>query len=31
MSLFRVLNGHSVDAGFFRQVIDTLVLPALST
>lgn len=30
-SLFRVLNGQTVDAGFFRQVIDTLVLPALST
>lgn len=29
-SLFRVLNGQTVDAGFFRQVIDTLVLPALS-
>jgi AcrR family transcriptional regulator len=31
MSLFRVLNGQTVDADFFRQVIDTLVLPALST
>ncbi|OBI15615.1 TetR family transcriptional regulator [Mycobacterium sp. E2327] len=31
MSLFRVLNGQTVDAGYFRQVIDTLVLPALST
>ena len=31
MSLFRVLNGQAVDANFMRQVIDTLVLPALST
>lgn len=31
MSLFRVINGQTVDAGFFRQVIDTLVLPAVST
>jgi AcrR family transcriptional regulator len=31
MSLLRVLNGQSVDADFIRQVIDTLVLPALST
>jgi AcrR family transcriptional regulator len=30
MSLFRVLNGQTVDANFMRQVIDTLVLPALS-
>jgi len=31
MSLLRVLNGQTVDAEFIRQVIDTLVLPALST
>jgi len=31
MSLLRVLNGQSADADFLRQVIDTLVLPALST
>lgn len=31
MSLLRVLNGQSVDADFIRQVIDTLLLPALST
>jgi AcrR family transcriptional regulator len=31
MSLLRVLNGQTVDADFIRQVIDTLVLPALST
>jgi len=31
MSLLRVLSGQTVDAGFMRQVIDTLVLPALST
>ena len=31
MSLFRVLSGQTVDAKFMRQVIDTLVLPALST
>jgi AcrR family transcriptional regulator len=29
MGLMRVLSGHSVDAGFIRQVIDTLVLPAV--
>ena len=31
MSLLQVLNGKSVDADFIRQVIDTLVLPAVST
>ena len=31
MSLLRVLNGQSADADFLRQVIDTVVLPALST
>jgi hypothetical protein len=31
MSLFRVLHGQTVDANFMRQVIDTLVRPALST
>jgi len=31
MSLLRVLNGQSADADFLRQVIDTLVVPALST
>ena len=31
MSLLRVLNGQTVDAEFIRQVINTLVLPALST
>jgi AcrR family transcriptional regulator len=31
MSLLRVLNGQSADADFLRQVIDALVLPALST
>jgi AcrR family transcriptional regulator len=31
MSLLQVLNGQSVDADFIRQVIETLVLPALST
>jgi AcrR family transcriptional regulator len=31
MSLLRVLNGQSVDGDFIRQVVDTLVLPALST
>jgi AcrR family transcriptional regulator len=31
MSLLRVLNGQSVDADFMRQVMDVLVLPALST
>lgn len=31
MSLLRVLNGQTVDADFMRQVIDTVVLPALST
>ncbi|CQD18218.1 TetR family transcriptional regulator [Mycobacterium lentiflavum] len=31
MCLLRALNGQSVDADFIRQVIDTLVLPALST
>jgi len=30
MSLLRVLNGQTVDAEFMRQVIDTVVLPALS-
>jgi AcrR family transcriptional regulator len=29
MSMMRVLNGHTVDAAFVREVIDTLVLPAL--
>ncbi len=29
MCLQRVLNGQSVDAEFIRQVIDTIVLPAL--
>jgi len=31
MSLLRVLNGQTADADFMREVIDTLVLPALST
>lgn len=31
MSLLRVLNGQTVDADFMRRVIDTVVLPALST
>lgn len=31
MSLLRVLNGQTVDADFIGQVIDTLVLPALSS
>jgi AcrR family transcriptional regulator len=31
MSLLRVLNGQTADADFLRQVIDTLVLPALAT
>lgn len=31
MSLLRVLNGQTADADFLRRVIDTLVLPALST
>ena len=31
MCLLRALNGQTVDADFIRQVIDTLVLPALST
>jgi AcrR family transcriptional regulator len=31
MCLLRVLNGQTADADFMRQVIDTLVLPALST
>ena len=31
MSLLRVLNGQTVDANFMRQVIDTLIRPALST
>nr|WP_232232204.1 TetR/AcrR family transcriptional regulator [Mycobacterium triplex] len=31
MCLLRVLNGQSVDADFIRQVIDTIVLPALCT
>jgi AcrR family transcriptional regulator len=30
MSLLRVLNGQTADADFLRQVIDTLVLPALA-
>lgn len=30
MSLLRVLKGQTADADFIRQVIDTLVLPALS-
>jgi len=30
MSLLRVLNGQTVDADFMREVIDTVVLPALS-
>lgn len=29
MSLLRVVKGQSVDADFMRQVVDTLVLPAL--
>jgi AcrR family transcriptional regulator len=29
MCMLRVLNGQSVDADFIRQVIDTVVLPAL--
>lgn len=29
MSLLRVVSGQNVDANFVRQVIDTLVLPAL--
>ncbi|MCV7102882.1 TetR/AcrR family transcriptional regulator [Mycobacterium palustre] len=31
MSLLRVLSGQTADADFLRRVIDTLVLPALST
>ncbi|WP_084027697.1 TetR/AcrR family transcriptional regulator [Mycobacterium avium] len=31
MSLLRALNGQTVDASFIRQVIDTLVLPAVSS
>ncbi len=31
MSLLRALNGQTVDADFIRRVIETLVLPALST
>jgi AcrR family transcriptional regulator len=31
MCLLRALNGQTVDAEYIRQVIDTLVLPALST
>jgi AcrR family transcriptional regulator len=31
MCLLRVLNGQTADADFMRQVIDILVLPALST
>lgn len=31
MCLLRALNGQTVDADFIRQVIDTLVLPALSS
>jgi hypothetical protein len=30
MGLLRVINGQPVDAAFARQVIDTLVLPAIS-
>jgi AcrR family transcriptional regulator len=29
MGLMRVISGHRVDADFIRQVIDTLVLPAV--
>ncbi|KUI36268.1 TetR/AcrR family transcriptional regulator [Mycobacterium sp. GA-2829] len=29
MGLLRVISGHNVDAAFVRQVIDTLVLPAV--
>jgi AcrR family transcriptional regulator len=29
MSMMRVMNGQTVDAAFVREVIDTLVLPAL--
>ena len=31
MGLLRVLNGQTVDANFMREVIETLILPALST
>jgi len=29
MGLMRVISGQTVDAKFVRQVIDTLVLPAV--
>jgi hypothetical protein len=29
MDLLRVISGQSVDADFVRQVIDTLILPAV--
>jgi hypothetical protein len=29
MALMRVIGGQTVDAKFVRQVIDTLVLPAV--
>jgi len=29
MGLMRVITGLTVDAGFLRQVIDTLILPAI--
>lgn len=31
MGLIRVINGQSVDAKFVREVIDTLILPAVRT
>lgn len=31
MGLLRVISGQSVDAKFIRQVIDTLILPAVRT
>ncbi|OBJ24120.1 TetR family transcriptional regulator [Mycobacterium colombiense] len=31
MGLLRVISGQSVDAKFIRQVIDTLILPAVQT
>jgi AcrR family transcriptional regulator len=31
MGLLRVIGGQSVDAGYVRQMIDTLVLPAVRT
>jgi AcrR family transcriptional regulator len=31
MSLLRVIGGQTVDADFVRQVIDTLILPAVQT